>query len=188
METTQKTYKIHKRFISMQKSASNDDTRYNICGVYFDENYAASTDGHILVKKVYLPDEALHLPIKSCVNFSGKPSRRAPELLSFIQVDSGLVCIDPGEKITGILTNDLIFPDIQLIINETYKSTNPLQIPISAILLQKLVSALYHEPVEYWPIILTINPDSITAPIVVQKNCKNNADEIGVIMPMRLEC
>ena len=57
-------YKIPNRFASLQGIASKDATRYNICGVYFDEKNkaAVATNGHALAVKPYLPEEDINSP------------------------------------------------------------------------------------------------------------------------------
>jgi len=166
----------------LQVAASSDETRYNITGVYFDDNVNVATDGHIMaVEKKEKVDEPV--PSKTILKFN-KPKQldknRGSE--TFFRLETKYVSEQGSvaERTTGA------FPDYSNVIPSEFKT--PVRIAFNLALLTRLAAALEHNNRSL--VTLEFDGSSPLGPILVDVSNQDGSgrpNKFGVLMPCRTD-
>jgi len=176
MET--KTYTIPNEFILLQNAASDDVSRYNINGVYFNEKVAVATDGHIMAVRKKPDDIRNAMPDNLIVNFDCKKIKDESRLWE--QNNKRLTHVTSPKNI-GTVVEDATYPDYKVILPTL--GSNAISITIDHKLLSRLAMAINSLDKKDAGITLQFNPNE-QGPILVSGSDK---EVIGIIMPMRHE-
>lgn len=135
------TYSIPKTFARLQHAASKDTTRYNICGVYFDEKNAVATDGCLMaILPVSSCDQDAKLPTGKIVKFPA--TLKDKNQINLEVNETGINLSSPADSIE--LIENAQFPDYNQVIPDESKSD--FAVVIDAAKLLRLAQALGELP------------------------------------------
>jgi len=167
-------YTIPKNVQSLQRIACKDDTRFNISGVYFDEDVAVATNGHMMI--ISSLDENIETrPNKGIVKFTSATQRsKNPEI--YDQVGNRLIGKFDARNAAEIVDGE--FVDYKQVLPKTDKES--CSVSIDAAYLLELAKCLNHESKDSKVNITFESKNERTAMLVTG----NNSDVIGLLMPV----
>lgn len=173
---------ITKQEQAMQAIASDDTTRFNINGVYFNSKHIVATNGHALALRKKSESQKLE---NALVEFKNpKLKGKGPDAETYNLISNGLgqyVGNNPANVINSV-TNEITYPDYKAVLPEKLGS---IEICLDVHLLMKLATALDINNGKSAFVRIVVNPDNLTAPMIVAG--ETPSQELGILMPIRLK-
>ena len=168
------TYTIPNEFILLQNAASDNKTRWNLTGVYFNEEVAVATDGHILAVRKKPENIKAEMPDNQVIKFEQK---KVKEKTYAWEINNKRVTHSVVPKNIGNVLDDVTFLDYKKVFPRL--ESDAVTVTFDHKLLAKLVKAINGETKD--AITLQFNLNEM-GPILVSGSDK---EAIGIIMPMR---
>lgn len=178
--------RIDNTITALMNVASDDDTRQNLTGVYFEKDGSAvvACDGHCLVKRTMQPDDVNGFRGK-IVKLPAKLKFLAKTLAYELFSETGAAEMQKSNSLNPFDIVDGQYPDYKQVIPESEKLTRAFT--VDANLIAAVVKAMDVQPDKLSKrrsVTFHFDPNNDLSPVKV--TC-GDRQVFGIIMPMRTE-